>query len=96
MGYILLAIAVENAGNGLYGPGFRAFAAGWATGNPIGWYRAFLEAAVLPNWQTGKVIRWYRQHKRSSVEADASSARVLFLRRAGSHARISGVKEHRR
>ena len=51
MGYILLATAVENTGKGLYGPGFRAFVAGWAQDNPLGWYRAFLEAAVLPNWQ---------------------------------------------
>jgi uncharacterized membrane protein YphA (DoxX/SURF4 family) len=51
MGYILLATAVENAGKGLYGPGFQTFVAGWAQGNSLGWYSAFLETAVLPNWQ---------------------------------------------
>jgi len=57
MGYILLATAVENAGKGLYGPGFRAFVAGWANGNPLGWYRAFLEAAVIPNWQVVALVQ---------------------------------------
>ena len=51
MGYILLATAVENAGKGLFGSGFRTFVAGWAQGNPLGWYSGFLETAVLPNWQ---------------------------------------------
>lgn len=51
MGLVFWLTAIENAGKGLYGPAFRDFVAGWATGNPIGWYRAFLDTAVLPYWQ---------------------------------------------
>jgi thiosulfate dehydrogenase (quinone) large subunit len=57
MGYILLATAIENAGKGLYGPGFQTFVAGWANGNPLGWYRSFLETVVIPNWQTVALVQ---------------------------------------
>jgi NADH dehydrogenase len=52
MGVVLLLTAMENAGKGLYGDGFHSYVTYLANGNPIGWYRAFLETAVLPNWQT--------------------------------------------
>ncbi len=51
IGLVFLLTAIENANKGLYGPGFQKFVAGWAAGNPIGWYRTFLETVVLPHWQ---------------------------------------------
>jgi thiosulfate dehydrogenase (quinone) large subunit len=52
MGLVFLETAFENVGKGLYGEGFRSYVSYLANGNPIGWYRAFLETSVLPNWQS--------------------------------------------
>jgi CRP-like cAMP-binding protein len=51
LGVVFITTAFENLHKGLYGPGFQSFVEGWATGNPVGIYRAFLESIVIPHWQ---------------------------------------------
>lgn len=51
LGLLFITTAFENLHKGLYGEGFQPFVESWATGNPVGVYRAFLETVVIPNWQ---------------------------------------------
>ncbi|MHB1131200.1 MAG: DoxX family protein [Chloroflexota bacterium] len=57
MGLVFFLTAMENSAKGLYGPGFRTFVAGLANGNPLPWYRSFLEGVVLPNWQAVALLQ---------------------------------------
>ncbi|MFQ5857407.1 MAG: cyclic nucleotide-binding domain-containing protein [Anaerolineae bacterium] len=51
LGLLFITTAFENLNKGLYGEGFQSFVESWAAGNPVGFYRAFLEVVVIPNWQ---------------------------------------------
>jgi uncharacterized membrane protein YphA (DoxX/SURF4 family) len=57
MGALFVTTAFENLQKGLYGAGFRTFVQSWATGNPIGPYRHFLEDVVIPNWQAFSTVQ---------------------------------------
>ncbi|RME47528.1 MAG: DoxX family membrane protein [Chloroflexi bacterium] len=51
LGVVFISTAFDNLHKGLYGPGFQSFVESWAVGNPIAFYRTFLEGVVIPNWQ---------------------------------------------
>lgn len=57
LGALFITTAFENLQKGLYGEGFQSFVQSWATGNPIGPYREFLQSVVIPNWEVFATVQ---------------------------------------